>query len=255
MTQKADVDYAKVLVSEVAADGGLGTNWRKINGYVREGTGSLMGSDASVTAHKNVNGDTIKSSSVLGDNNLNLQIGDISAENRSYFMGGTVETSAIGTNYKAPSGNQAIYRSFMLIGLDGIVDYAVNVKIDAYFAKADNDLAYIQSNGLVEKPTKAGVEPSGSWEGVDADANDITSFSMAEETAPATITPASHKVDITVAALTDPSALVATIGVSLGAFATPVGGEAIDYTNPVEFEVESINGATQTWTVTVTVTP
>lgn len=255
MAELADVDYKKVLISDVGADGGLGTAWKKIEGFVRQGTASLTGSDADITAHKNVVGGTIKSSKVTGDNNFNFQCADISAENRAYFMGGTVETSAEGTNYKAPSENQAIYKSVMVIGKDDVVDYAVNVNIDAYIARADDDLSYIQVNGLVEQPELAGEEPQGSWEGIDADANDILTFTMPEEETPAVITPASHTVAITVVALTDPSALVPTIGVSIGANAVPVSGEAQDFTSPVEYEIESANGDNQTWTVTVTVTP
>jgi len=244
---KVDVDYKKVLVSEVAPDGGLGTNWRKIQGFVRQGTASLVGSDAAVTAHKNVEGENIASSSVSGDNNLNLQCGDISAANRAYFMGGEVETSAEGTNYKAPQGNQSIKRSFMLVGRDNTIDYAVNVNVNAFFSRSDADLAYIQVNGLVEKPTKAGVEARGSWENIDADANDILTFVIPEETGAATINDVAHTVVMEVENGTGLTALIPTIGVSLGADV-----KAIDFTAAVEFKVESANGDVQIWTVTVT---
>jgi len=39
---------------------------------------------------------------VKGDNTFNFQCADISAVNRAYFMGGTVETGVNGINYKAP---------------------------------------------------------------------------------------------------------------------------------------------------------
>jgi len=253
MAEIADVDYKKVLISEVGADGGLGTKWRKIQGFVRQGTASLQGSAASVTPHKNVIGGIIKSSSLLGDNNMNLQVGDISAINRAYLMGGTIETSADGTNYKAPSLAQSIYRSFMLVGRDNTIDYAVNVKVDAFFARGDNDLAYIQVNGLVETPTKEGVEPRGSWENINADANDIISFSLAEENGVATISTVTHTVAIEVALGTVVTALEPLIGVSIGADAVPFSGDAVDFTSPVIYAVESANGVKQDWTVTVTV--
>jgi len=252
---KADVDYKKVLISEVAPDGGLGTQWKKITGSTRQGTASLIGSDADITAHKNVVGGTIKSSKVTGDNNFNFQAGDISAENRGYLMGGTVVTDAQGINYQAPLQTQDIKKSVMIIGRDDSVEYAVNVNIDAFIARADDDLAYIQVNGLVEIPEKADTEPQGSWDEIDADLNDILSFTMVEEETPAVITPASHTVAITVVALTDPSALIPTIGVSLGANATPNSLEEQDFTNPVVYSIENANGVAQDWTVTVTVTP
>jgi len=253
MSEIADVDYKKVLISNVAQDGGLGTQWKKIEGYVRQGTASLTGSDADITAHKNVTGGTIKSSKVTGDNTFNFQCADISAENRAYLMGGTVETSALGTNYKAPLITQDIKKSVMIVGRDNSVEYAVNVNIDAYIARADDDLAYIQVNGMVEIPEKSGVEPQGSWDVIDADANDILSFVLAEETGAATIDANAHTVAIEVANETVVTALIPTIGVSLGANAVPNSLEAQDFTNPVVYAIENANGVSQNWTVTVTV--
>lgn len=253
MIQIADVDYKKVLIADVAPDGGLGTAWEVIQGMVRQGTASLTGSDADITAHKNVLGGTIKSSKVAGDNNFNFQCADISAANRAKLMGGTVETGAEGDNWKAPVGTQNIMKSIMVVGRDNTIDYAVNVNLDAYLARADDDLAYLQVNGLIEQPTKEGVESQGSWDSVNADANLITAFSIPEETGAAVITPAAFTVAIEVASGTDPSALVPTIGVSLGADITPNSNEAQDFTAPVEYIVNSANNDPQIWTVTVTV--
>lgn len=253
MSEIADVDYKKVLISDVAADGGLGTQWKKIEGYTRQGTASLTGSDADITAHKNVTGGTIKSSRVTGDNTFNFQCADISAVNRAYLMGGTVVTSAEGTNYKAPLVTQDISKSIMVVGRDNTVEYAVNVNIDAYIARADDDLAYIQVNGMVEIPEKADTEPQGSWDSIDANANDILSFTLEEQTGAATIDADAHTVAIEVANGTTVTALVPTIGVSLGANATPNSLEAQDFTSPVVYSVENANGVSQNWTVTVTV--
>lgn len=252
-TAIADVDYLKVLISEVAPDGGLGTQWRRINGMTRQGTASLSGSEADITAHKNVNGGTIKSSRTKGDNTFNFQAADISAQNRAYLMGGTVETSAEGTNYKAPNVNQDIARSIMIVGRDGVIDYAVNVNIDAFLTKNDDDLAFIQVNGMVEEPEKAETEPQGSWENVDLTANDITGFTLPEETGAAQIDNEAHTVSIEVANGTDVTALIPTINVSLGADADPNSLEAQDFTSSVEYTVNSADGTDQVWTVTVTV--
>ena len=57
---KVDIGHKKILISDVAPDGGLGTNWRKIDGSVREGTSKLEGSDPSTTSYKNVNGEVLE---------------------------------------------------------------------------------------------------------------------------------------------------------------------------------------------------
>lgn len=249
----ADVDYSKILISDVAPDGGLGTQWEEIQGATRQGTASLAGSDSDITTHKDVLGQIIKTSTVKGDLTFNFQCADISAENRAKLMGGTVETTSEGTNYKAPSVNQAINKSIMVIGRDGVADYAVNVSIDAYITKADDDLAYIQVNGTVEKPEKEGIEPYGSWDSIDVEANDITGFVLAEQTGAAVIDTGAHTVSIEVANGTVVTALIPTINVSIGANATPNSLEAQDFTSPVEYTVKSADGTEQIWTVTVTV--
>lgn len=252
----SDVDYSKVMIADVAADGGLGTAWEELQGRIRQGTASLAGSDPDVTAHKDVLGQIIKSSVILGDTTFGFQCADVSAQNRAYLMGGTVVTTAEGTNYKAPSVNQAINKSIMIIGRDGVVDYAVNVSISAYITKSDDDLAYIQVNGTVEKPTKADTEPYGSWDNtIDLSANDITAFTLPEQTGPATINESLHTVDIEVANGTVVTALVPTITCSIGANATPNSLEAQDFTSPVVYSVKSADETLQNWTVTVTVAP
>lgn len=249
----ADVDYSKILISDVAPDGGLGTQWEEIQGATRQGTASLTGSDSDITTHKDVLGQIIKSSTVKGDVNFNFQCADISAENRAKLMGGTVEITSEGHNYKAPSVNQAINKSIMIVGRDGTVDYAVNLSLDAYIARADDDLAYINVTSTVEKPEKDGVEPYGSWDNIDVSANDITGFTLPEQTGAAVITPGSHTVAIEVANGTVVTALTPTINVSIGANATPNSLVAQDFTSPVEYTVKSADGTEQVWTVTVTV--
>lgn len=253
MTQIADVDYKRVLIADVAPDGGLGTVWNAIQGMTRQGTASLAGSDADSTPHKNVIGGIIKTSKVKGDNNFNFQCADISAANRAYLMGGTVVTDSKGTNYKAPTQAQDIAKSIMIIGRDDTVEYAVNVDIDAYVTRADDDLAYIQVNGLVQESEKANTEAQGSWDAVDTGANDILGFTLPEQTGAATIDASAHTVAIEVAALTVVTALVPTIEVSLGAYATPNSLVAQDFTSPVVYTVNSADDVDQTWTVTVTV--
>lgn len=253
MSRAIDVDYKKVLISEVADDGGLGVKWHKIDGDVRQGTASLTGSDADVTAHKNVHGDILASSIVKGDNTFNFQCADVSPANRAYLMGGTVTTDATGVNWKAPDETQAIYKSIQIVGKNNIIDYAVNVRVDAFIAKNDDDLAYIQVNGTVEKPTKENTESTGAWSIADPTANDILSFVLAEQTGAATINDTLHTVDIEVVNGTAVTALEPIVGLSLGADCVPFSGVATDFTSPVVYTVEAADGTQQAWTVTVTV--
>jgi hypothetical protein len=231
----------------------MGEKWKKIDGVVRQGTASLTGSDADNTAHKNVHGDILASSIVKGDVTFNFQCADIGAANRMYFMGGTVTTTAAGTQWKAPDETQAIYRSVQIVGKNNVIDYAVNVRFDAFIAKNDNDLAYLQVNGTVEKPTKADTESSGSYDNFPVDATDVLTYSMAEQTGAATIDNTLHTIAIEVANGTDVTALVPTFTVSLGADTTPYSGDADDFTSPVTFVVEAADGTQVTYTVTVTV--
>lgn len=87
---------------------------------------------------------------------------------------------------------------------------------------------------------------------------EITSFSMSEQTAAATI--GTGTIDITVAANTDVTALVASFNLSNGAFVTVNGNEQVsgstsnDFTNPVSYVVTAEDGtSTQSWNVTVSV--
>ena len=224
-----------------------------MQGGTRQGTASLTGSDSDITTHKDVTGQIILTSSITGDVTFNLQCADVSAENMAKLMGGTVEVTAKGTNYKAPTTNQSIAKSFMIIGGKGTASYAVNVSVDAYVSISDDDLYFIQVNGTVQKPEKDGVEPYGSWDSIDMTANDIESFVLDAQTGAATINTTAHTVAIEVANGTAVTALVPNIGVSLGANATPNSLEAQDFTSPVVYSVKNANGVSQSWTVTVTV--
>jgi len=82
---------------------------------------------------------------------------------------------------------------------------------------------------------------------------DITGFSIPQQTGAATINAVAHTVDIEVAALTDVTALVPTIAVSLNASVSPASLVATDFTNPVTYTVTAEDGTTQDWVVTVTV--
>ncbi|MBK8807765.1 MAG: hypothetical protein IPO21_14420 [Bacteroidales bacterium] len=253
---KIDVDYKKVLISDVAADGGLGTKWIEIEGTTRKGTASLMGSDASVTAHKNVLGDILASSTEKGDNNFNFQCGDISADNRAYLMGGEVVTDPVnGKKWKAPKTTSLIKKSVMIIGRDNSVEYAANVQLEAYIARADDDLAYIQVNGLVLVPEKANEEMQGSYDNIDSTKNDIVGFTLPEQTVAATINASAHTVAITVATGTSKTALAPVVTTSIGAVVSPLSTVATDFTSAVTYTVKSADGFSQVWTVTVTVAP
>jgi hypothetical protein len=127
------------------------------------------------------------------------------------------------------------------------------VSFDGYPMINDDDLHYYQVNGTVLQPTKTTVSAYGFDSLLLPDANDITSFVLAAQTGAATISTVNHTVAITVANGTVVTALEPVIGVSLGASILPESGEAKNFTAPVVYAVESANGASQNWTVTVTV--
>jgi predicted extracellular nuclease len=83
--------------------------------------------------------------------------------------------------------------------------------------------------------------------------NDIISFTLPEQTGPATIDNTNHTVDIEVAYGTDVTSLVPTIEVSLFASITPESGVSTDFTSPVTYTVTAQDGTTQDWLVKVTV--
>jgi len=82
---------------------------------------------------------------------------------------------------------------------------------------------------------------------------DILTFTLADQTAPATINATNHTVVIEVATGTKVNALVPTITLSEGATITPAEGVAQDFSEPVVYTVTAANTVTvQNWTVTVT---
>jgi hypothetical protein len=85
------------------------------------------------------------------------------------------------------------------------------------------------------------------------DENDITSFTLTEETGAATINDVAHTVEIEVEYGTDVTALTPTIEVSENATIFPLSGDEVDFTNPVTYTVTAENDDAQAWTVTVTV--
>ncbi|EAR01118.1 putative secreted protein [Maribacter sp. HTCC2170] len=85
--------------------------------------------------------------------------------------------------------------------------------------------------------------------------NDITSFSLPTELAPASIDAIEKTVNVTVAFGSDITSLAPNIGVSADAVIDPAPGALIDFTNPVIYKVTSSDEVEQQWIVTVTVAP
>ncbi|PKM78557.1 MAG: hypothetical protein CVU90_02125, partial [Firmicutes bacterium HGW-Firmicutes-15] len=85
------------------------------------------------------------------------------------------------------------------------------------------------------------------------DQNDILSFTLPEQTAPATIDNVAHTVYMEVVSGTNPVTLTPTITVSAGASINPASGAAQDFSAPVSYTVTAKDGTTQDWTVNVTV--
>jgi len=89
-----------------------------------------------------------------------------------------------------------------------------------------------------------------------SDENDIVTFTLPQQIAPATIDVDNHTVDIVVNySTTNLTALVPTITVSPYATISPLSGVAQDFSVPVTYTVTSELGTPQTWTVNVTTSP
>lgn len=253
---KTSIKIKKFWIADIASDGGLGTNWKQIQIGQREATVQFNGSDSDVTNYKNVVGSTLESALMKGDKTVNFQFADLTPAMIAEFTGGTVSTSADADSFDAPlNENQSIEKSVKFLTDKNILVRMPRVSFDGYPMMNDDDLHFYQVNGTVLQPTKTTV----SSYGFDAlklpDANDIISFVLAAQTGAATISTANHTVAITVAHGTVVTALEPVIGVSLGASILPESGEAKDFTSAVTYAVESANGTSQNWTVTVTVAP
>jgi hypothetical protein len=86
-----------------------------------------------------------------------------------------------------------------------------------------------------------------------ANATDILTFSLPEETGSADIDSDAHTIDIEVENATDLTMLTPTFTLSSGATSAPASGMEGDYSNPVTITVTAEDGiTTQDWTVTVT---
>lgn len=88
-----------------------------------------------------------------------------------------------------------------------------------------------------------------------SNAKDILTFSLAEQTAAATIDATGRTIAIEVATGTNVTSLVPTITVSVAASISPASGAAQDFTSAVVYTVTAEDASTQAWTVTVTVAP
>jgi len=85
---------------------------------------------------------------------------------------------------------------------------------------------------------------------------DITAFTLAEETGPATIDLLGHAVTIEVSYGTDLAFLTPNIAVSPGATIDPQSGTSQDFTSGLSYTVTAEDGVTlQVWNVTVTLSP
>lgn len=80
---------------------------------------------------------------------------------------------------------------------------------------------------------------------------DILSFTLTQQTGPATINTTNHTVSIQVAYGTDLTVLTPSITVSTGATISPASGVGRNFSSPVNYTVSN-GGASQVWTVTVT---
>jgi len=251
---KTSIKIKKFWWADVAADGGVGTNWNEIQIGQREASVQFNGSDADTSNYKNVLGSILESATTKGDKTLNFQFADLTPAVIAEFCGGTVTTDSNSVKYEAPENeNQAVEKSLRFLTEKNVLYTIPRASLDAYPIVNDDDLHYYQVNSIVLKPTKTGVASYSYDVLLLPDANDILTFVLDSETGAATITAGTHTVAIEVVNGTVVTALQPVIGVSLGASITPISGAAQDFTSPVVYAVESANGDSQNWTVTVTV--
>lgn len=252
---KTSIKVKKFWYSELSADGGIGVDWIEAQLGQRESSVQFTGSDADINNFKNVLGSTLESAITKGDKTMNFQLADLTPEVIAAFTGGTVTSDAAADSYDAPENeNQVVEKSIKFLSDKNVLFRMTRVSFDGFPSIVDDDLHFYQMNSVVLLPEKAGETSYGYDVLLQPDANDITAFSFVEQDAPAVITGTpTFTVAIDVDNGTDPSALVPTILASLGASIDPPGGEANDFTSAVEYSIESANGVSQIWTVTVTV--
>lgn len=255
MAIKTSIKIKKFWYADVAANGGMGTNWKEIQIGQREATVQFNGSDSDVANYKNVLGATLESAIVKGDKTMNFQMADLTPSEIAEFTGGVVSSDATADSFDAPlNENQSIEKSITFLTDKNILFRMARVSFDSFPTINDDDLHYFQMNSVVLQPTLITLSSFGYDVLLEPDNNDILTFVLAEEDSPATIVGSpTFTVAIDVVVATDPSALTPVITASKGASLLPQSGTEQDFTSPVVYAVESANGASQNWTVTVTV--
>lgn len=251
---KTSIKVKKFWYSDLAADGGCGTDWKEIEIGQREGTVQFNGSDADVTNYKNVIGDVLESAISKGSVTCNFQLADLSPVVIADFTGGVVIEDTESSTYEAPENpNQSIEKSIRILSNNGILIIIPRCSFDAYPMMNDDDLHYYQMNSTVVKPEKNGEKlfTMSVLKAVDACA--IKTFALVGSSAPVTIVPLSKTIAIEVVLGTAVTALVPIIETSLGASIVPASGVAQDFTTPVTYTVKAVDGTTADWVVTVTV--
>lgn len=248
------IKVKKFWYSQLNTAGATKNHWKEIQLGQREATVQFNGSDADVTTFKNVVGNTLESSNMKGDKTINFQYADFTPETIADFTGGTVTTTAAAVSFDAPENeNQSIEFAVMFLSDRNILYRCPRVAFDGYPMINDDDLHYIQMNGVVLLSAVAGLSTWGYDKIIQTSANDILTFAMDEQSAAATISTVNHTVAITVVSGTSKTALIPAITTSLGSSITPNAGVEQNFTAAKTYTVTAADGTTQVWTVTVTV--
>jgi hypothetical protein len=185
---------------------------------------------------------------------VTFQLADLSADILAMFCGGTVTEDTDAIDYDFPENeNQSIELSISFLTDKNVLVLLPRVQVDGFPMLNDDDLHYYQINGTVMSPEKEGVPSVRQSILKTLSANDITVFTLPEQSAPATISAVAHTVAISVPSGTSVTALVPTIDTSKGASITPGSGIAKNFTAPVVYTVTAVDGTEQEWTVTVTI--
>lgn len=240
---KTSIKIDKLFISSV------GTNkWSEVAKSTREATAKYTEADATKNPYKNVLGKVIEESSVDGEKTITFQIADFTPAIVQLFKGGTVTSDGGNTTYKAPVNNQVIEKSIKILSAKGIIYEYPRVSISTSINVADDDLHYLNIMGTVLVPED---ETEDMRYTVLSDAskllNEITSFYVGSVVG----TIAGSAIGIELPEGTDFTAITPSVITSLGAVYTPQG--SVNFTNPVNFIVKSVSGASKTYVVTVTV--
>lgn len=249
---KTSIKYKRLLVSKVATDGGMGTDFVNYADGAREGTAQFQGSDAEKTEHKNITGAILAAAFKKGSKTINWQTADLDPEAIALLTQGQVDKQMDYIGWQPPvDENTEVRLSISILTANNILISLPAVNLDSYPSMNDDDLHYFACQGTVVLPEKAGLKDFDykvlTAEG--AAKKDFLTFNVEGVTTAGTINTSAHTV--TLAGVKSLSTVIPHFTTSLGSF-VPGSGKVTDFTKPVIYKLTAADGSTQDWTITLT---